>query len=164
MLDCLLRGKHRFLGPAKARKLRLAIAAVLAPFESLAIPVRNLLEAMQLEAMQLAESGEVTLEERATANARESTERARQAAVLRDLFGPLLFRPVAIDPAWLAWNGGVVPALARAIDEGASEQLPVLADALEDAGCTSPDLLGHLRGPGPHFRGCWVIDLLLTKS
>ena len=43
-------------------------------------------------------------------------------------------------------------------------RLAVLADALEEAGCTDPDLLDHLRGPGPHYRGCWVIDLLLGKQ
>jgi hypothetical protein len=38
------------------------------------------------------------------------------------------------------------------------------ADALEDAGCTDSDLLGHLRSPGPHVRGCWTVDLVLGKS
>jgi hypothetical protein len=42
--------------------------------------------------------------------------------------------------------------------------LPILADALEEAGCTDPDILTHCRGPGPHVRGCWVIDLLLGKE
>jgi hypothetical protein len=43
-------------------------------------------------------------------------------------------------------------------------RLAVLADALEEAGCTDPDILGHLRGPGPHVRGCWAVDLLMGKS
>jgi hypothetical protein len=43
-------------------------------------------------------------------------------------------------------------------------RLAVLADALEEAGCADPDLLGHLRGPGPHVRGCWAVDLLLGKG
>jgi hypothetical protein len=87
------------------------------------------------------------------------------ADLLRDLFGPLPFRPVAVDPAWLAWNGGTIPALARAVyDEHAFDRLPVLADALEEAGSASPDLLDHLRGPGPHVRGCWAVDLILGKS
>jgi hypothetical protein len=42
--------------------------------------------------------------------------------------------------------------------------LPLLADALEDADCTDADLLGHLRGPEPHVRGCWAVDLVLGKS
>jgi hypothetical protein len=49
-------------------------------------------------------------------------------------------------------------------DERAFDRLPVLADALEDAGCADADLLGHLRGPGPHVRGCWAVDLILGKS
>jgi hypothetical protein len=40
----------------------------------------------------------------------------------------------------------------------------ILADALENAGCTDADLLGHLRGPGPHVRGCWALDLILSKD
>jgi hypothetical protein len=43
-------------------------------------------------------------------------------------------------------------------------RLAVLADALEESGCTSEDVLGHLRGPGPHVRGCWVVDLCLGRS
>ena len=43
-------------------------------------------------------------------------------------------------------------------------RLAVLADALEEAGCTEADILGHLRGPGPHVRGCWVVDLILGKE
>ena len=43
-------------------------------------------------------------------------------------------------------------------------RLAVLADALEDAGCTDAGLLGHLRGPGPHVRGCWAVDLLIGKG
>jgi hypothetical protein len=55
--------------------------------------------------------------------------------------------------------------LAQAIyDEGAFDRLPVLADALEETGCTNADILGHCRGPGPHVRGCWVVDLLLGKK
>jgi hypothetical protein len=41
--------------------------------------------------------------------------------------------------------------------------MPVLADALEEAGCQDADILVHLRGPEPHVRGCWVVDLLLGK-
>jgi hypothetical protein len=66
------------------------------------------------------------------------------------------FRQQSNDLAWLALNGGTVLRLAEAIySDRAFERLPVLADALEDAGCTNAELLGHLRGPGPHCRGCW---------
>jgi hypothetical protein len=83
-----------------------------------------------------------------------------QCDLLRDIFGNP-FRPVRADPAWLRWNDGTVVKLARAIyDERACERLPLLADAVEDAGCTSDTLVSHLRGPGPHVRGCWALDLL----
>ena len=42
--------------------------------------------------------------------------------------------------------------------------LPVLADALQDAGCENADVLDHCRGPGSHVRGCWVVDLVLGKE
>jgi hypothetical protein len=42
--------------------------------------------------------------------------------------------------------------------------MPILADALQDAGCDHPDVLAHCRGPGPHVRGCWVVDLVLGKT
>jgi hypothetical protein len=93
----------------------------------------------------------------------EDDDRAR-AALIRDLWGNP-FRPLSVASAWLKWNDGVVPCLARSVyEEGAFERLPVLADALEDAGCRHEPLLGHLRGPGPHVRGCWAVDLLLGKS
>jgi hypothetical protein len=88
----------------------------------------------------------------------------QQCQLLRDIAGNP-FRPAAVAPAWLAWDGGTVPKLAQAVyDERAFERLPVLADALEEAGCSSADLLGHLRGEGPHVRGCHVIDLLLGRE
>jgi hypothetical protein len=85
--------------------------------------------------------------------------------LLRELFGnPFRPRPRP-DPAWLAWNGGTVYKLAEAVYEGrAFDRFPVLADALEDAGCANADMLGHLRGPGPHVHGCWAVDLLLGKE
>jgi hypothetical protein len=86
-------------------------------------------------------------------------------SLLRDILGPILFHPVTISTVVLAWNGGTIPKLAQAIyAERAFERLPVLADALEDAGCTDADILGHCRGPVPHVRGCWVVDFLLGKE
>ena len=85
--------------------------------------------------------------------------------LLHDIFGPLPFRPAAIDPAVLAWNGATVKRLAETVyEERASNRLPILADVLEDAGCTDPDILDHCRSGGPHVRGCWVVDLVLSKS
>ena len=85
--------------------------------------------------------------------------------MMREVFGNP-FRPApAIDPSWLAWNGGTVRKLAQAIyDDRAFDRLPVLADALEDAGCNDAELLSLCRGPGPHARGCWALDLLLGKA
>jgi hypothetical protein len=74
---------------------------------------------------------------------------ASLCVLVHEVFGNP-FREVVIDPAWLGWNGGVVRATARGIyEERAFEQLPVLADALEDAGCTDQALLAHLRSRGP---------------
>ena len=67
--------------------------------------------------------------------------------------------------SWLTWNDGVVAKMARCIyDERALDRLPILADALEDAGCDNDEMLNHFRGPGPHFRGCWALDLLLELN
>jgi hypothetical protein len=91
-------------------------------------------------------------------------ERAAQCDLLRDLFeNP--FRPAALDSTWLLWNSGVVAKIAQAIyDERNGSDMPILADALEESGCTNTDVLNHCRQPGAHVRGCWVIDLLLGKS
>ena len=87
------------------------------------------------------------------------------AAFLRCFF-PNPFRPPpAVDPSWLAWNDGTVAKLAAAIYDGRRfADLPILADALEDAGCADAVILAHCRGPGEHVRGCWVVDLLLGKE
>jgi len=75
------------------------------------------------------------------------------------------FRFVAVDGNWLKWNDATVPHIAQAIyDDRAFDRLPVLADALEEAGCTDAAILDHCRGPVPHVRGCWVVDLLLGKE
>jgi hypothetical protein len=89
-------------------------------------------------------------------------ERQAHCDLIRDVFGnPFRPRPT-VAGEWLAWDGGMVPRLARtAYEERAFERLPVLADALEEAGCTDANLLGHLRAATPHARGCWVLDLLL---
>jgi hypothetical protein len=94
-----------------------------------------------------------------------------QLLLLRDIFGNLC-RPFNLNPAWLAWNDGTVRRLAEAIYNERSlpdghldvTRMGVLADALEDAGCSDHDLLDHLRGPGPHVRGCCAVDLLLGKE
>jgi hypothetical protein len=107
------------------------------------------------------------------AKALRAEERRSQCRLLHDIFGPLPFRHLPpLAPGVLAWNGGTIPRLAQAayderlMPEGTLDRtrLAVLADALEEAGCTDEELLGHLRGPGPHVRGCWAVDLLLGKG
>jgi hypothetical protein len=94
----------------------------------------------------------------------EWKDEAIQCALVRDVFGNP-FRRNIVDRALLAWNDGAIPKLAQAIyDDRAFERLPILADALEEAGCTNADILNHCRQPGEHVRGCWVVDLLLGKS
>jgi hypothetical protein len=88
-------------------------------------------------------------------------ERQYHAEVLHDLFGNP-FSPVALDPAWLT---RMMLSLAQQIyDSRGFERLPVLADALEQAGCNNADILAHCRQPGTHVRGCWLIDLVLSKK
>jgi len=87
-------------------------------------------------------------------------EKLPQAAFLRDVFGSLPFRPVILEPAYSA-----VEKLAETIyQDRAFDLLPILADALEDAGCTNADILNHCRQPGEHVRGCCVIDLLTGRQ
>jgi hypothetical protein len=92
----------------------------------------------------------------------------RDMAVVCDLFREILgnpFRSTAVDPAWRSWNGGIVAALARAIyDERRFADMPLLADALEEVGCTDAAILSHCRSSGAHARGCWALDLLLGKQ
>jgi len=84
-----------------------------------------------------------------------------QPAMLRDIFGDP-FGPVPADPRWLT---SAAVTLARSMyDSRDFAPMPVLADALEEAGCDNPDVLAHCRGPGPHVRGCWVVDLILGKN
>jgi hypothetical protein len=89
------------------------------------------------------------------------SEGESQAELARDIFGNP-FRPVAFSPAW---RTDTAVALARQMygsrDFGA---MPILADALQEAGCDSEEVLSHCRGPGPHVRGCWVVDLVLGKE
>jgi hypothetical protein len=87
---------------------------------------------------------------------------AVQAALLRDIFGNP-FRPVAFDPAW---HTDTAVSLAKGMyDSRDFSAMPILADALQDAGCDSDDILNHLRDPNAaHVRGCWALDLILGKE
>jgi hypothetical protein len=83
-------------------------------------------------------------------------------ALVREIFGNP-FRPVAIAPEWL--TSDVLALATGTYDERAFDRLPILADALQDAGCDSDDLMNHLRDPNAtHVRGCWALDLILGKK
>jgi hypothetical protein len=117
------------------------------------------------------------IEGRIAAEARRvGVERLRDPAVLPGLVKPALrqydpmlndiagnpFRPVEWQPAWQTAD---VVGVARGIyDDRAFDRLPVLADALMDAGCADEQVLSHCSSAGPHVRGCWVVDLALGKS
>ncbi len=87
------------------------------------------------------------------------------SARLRDHFGPLPFRPVSLEHAVLGRDDGTVAKLARVIYDGLEwDRLPILGDALEDAGCDNEEVLSHCRGPETHSRGCWCVDLILGNG
>jgi hypothetical protein len=96
-----------------------------------------------------------------------AAEQGIQSELLRDLWGNpfrlvtlslTCLTPQVVAHAQAAYDMRELPA--GTLD---ASRLAVLADALEEAGCTERTILGHLRGPGPHVRGCWAVDLLLGK-
>jgi hypothetical protein len=89
--------------------------------------------------------------------------RARCVEV-RDVFGNP-FRPAALGAGWRRGPGNTAVKLAQGIyEEQAFDRLPVLADALEEADCPNAELVAHCRGPGPHLRGCWAVDLVRSAD
>jgi hypothetical protein len=102
----------------------------------------------------------IVLHETGSRDGRAAENRA-MCSTLREMFGNP-FRHLVVDPSWLT---STVVALARSIYESRDfSVMPILADALEDAGCANADILEHCRGPGPHVRGCHVLDLILGKQ
>ena len=95
---------------------------------------------------------------------RVAEERA-QTDLLRDILGnPFRQRPI-LDRSTLAWHANLILRTAQTIyDDRAFDRTPLLAIALEKAGCDNAEVLAHLRGPGPHVRGCWALDLILGKE
>jgi hypothetical protein len=88
--------------------------------------------------------------------------KVQHAAHLRDIFGNP-FRPLTFNPAW---RTDTAVTLARTMYESREfSAMPILADALQDAGCDSDDILTHCRDTNQvHVRGCWVVDLVLGKE
>jgi hypothetical protein len=81
--------------------------------------------------------------------------------LLRDIFGNP-FQSLLVNPTWLSPQ--LVEFAHGIYDERTFDRLPMLADALEEAGCNKASILDHCRGPGPHVRGCWVVDVILGKQ
>ena len=99
---------------------------------------------------------------------RSDLEQQAQTDLSRDVFGNP-FRPVSIESIWLTTTVTSLALAAyeeRIMPSGELDpaRLAVLSDALEDAGCDNAEILEHLRSPGPHVRGCWVVDLMLGKK
>ena len=102
-------------------------------------------------------------EQRATQAASTAENRAL-ADLVREVFGNP-FRPVIVDPVWLRTGNGTAGSLAQLFyDENRLDELPILADALQDGGCANDALLCHLRQSGGHVRGCWALDALLGNE
>jgi len=107
------------------------------------------------------DSGAASPDDSPTIQALRETHLRLQEAIFRDIVG-VPFRPVAFDARWR--TADVVGLARAAYEDGAFGRLPMLADALMDAGCDDDAILAHCRGPGPHARGCWVMDLCLGKG
>jgi hypothetical protein len=122
--------------------------------------VQSVTSSMDCAATAVAISAENTPYD-ATHHTTYSQEMFEQVRLVQDIFGNT-FRPLSLDPTWLT---STVLALATGIyNEKAFDRMPILADALQDAGCDDDEILNHCRQPGEHVRGCWCVDLLLQKS
>lgn len=103
-------------------------------------------------------------QEHEAADAAQRLERKAQADLLREIAGDP-FRAPRLDPTWLSANDACVRRLAATIyDDQRFSDLPLLADALLDAGCDEELLIAHCRSSIVHVRGCWALDLLLEKQ
>jgi hypothetical protein len=84
-----------------------------------------------------------------------------RAELFREIVGNP-FRPVTFDPSW---RTSTAVELARQMYESRTfDRMPILADALQDAGCEEPSVIVHCQSDGPHVRGCWVVDLVLGRG
>jgi hypothetical protein len=93
-----------------------------------------------------------------------AADRLERCQLIRDVVGNP-FRPISIASNWLIAKDGAVPKLAEQIyDKRGFDNLPCLANTLEDVCCDDADLLAHCREPGPHVKGCWAVDAVLGKN
>jgi hypothetical protein len=153
--------------PAEYRARRVYAQAAQVAKQAVAndLPNRGVLSNAQLTAYAYAwandDSGAASPDDSPASQALREAHLRLQESIFRDIVGHP-FRPVEFDPRWRTTDA---VGLARAAyEDGAFERLPLLADALMDAGCDDGAILGHCRGPGPHARGCWVVDLVLGKG
>jgi hypothetical protein len=143
--DCKVDRGVDFVSDA-AGYLGAVAAGVLAPDEGLGIPPMAVWEESSFQ------------------DAKRAHEK-RLCTLIRDIFGNPYRQPPVLDRSWLAWNSGTIPNLARTMYASKRfRDLPILGDALEEAGCTDETILAHCRGRGPHVRGCWVVDWVLEKE
>jgi hypothetical protein len=143
----------------------LASSAELAEAAREAAEVADVDERIRTRGWNAARTAAMVAQEAWAAATRVAESAAYDPGLVRCLFGNP-FRPLPpFDPTWLSWNDGTVIKLAQAIyEERRFADLPILADALEEAGCTDEDILTHCREGGEHARGCWVLDLVLGKE
>jgi hypothetical protein len=110
-----------------------------------------------------------------TAEAVRPSRQAWGKQVIHCIWGPLPFRPLPPKRGkrrwkqqwkrWLSWHSGLLVSMAQKMyDSRDFTDMPVLADALDEAGCQDQDILSHCRSGGEHVRGCWLVDLLLDKK
>lgn len=156
------------LAEEKVPRKELETVRTALPLGDEAYPTPNRDDVAVARALELLLNESLTIEEayQATGIIRSNRSWGRaRVRLLRDVMGNP-FRPApVVDPAWLEWERGLVRHLATvAYDGRAYDRLPILGDALEDAGCDHAELLVHLRGEGPHVLGCWALDALLGKS
>jgi hypothetical protein len=144
------------------------LSGLIAYTSALAVTTPNFHVALPYEGAALAALQELPHEEQLERRRVERKNRLGLSVLVRCIFGNP-FRPVAL---YLGWLTPTVKALAQAAYEervlpsGELDlaRLKILADALEEAGCSETAILDHLRGPGPHVRGCWVVDLLTGRA
>jgi hypothetical protein len=162
-----LAGREELAAQAEAAEAPASAGASARAREAVVSPVPHVTQAALAAAGERADATIWAAWATSAATRVPGQERRHQCALLRDLFNP--FRPVTPEPAW---STPQVVALAQAAYEQRelpagtldTARLAVLADALEEAGCDQADLPAHLRGPGPHVRGCWAVDLLLGRE
>ena len=141
-----------------------AIAAYWAVSAKASGPLVNAFEAAAEAPARLAVQEAQPYAAAATWDAAQEEGERYQVSLIREIIGnPFCDYP--LDPLWLAWEGGVVGRMAHGIyEDRAFDRMPILGDALEEAGCGHEAVLDHCRSGDEHLRGCWVLDLILGKD